>query len=553
MRRLQKSVPHSGRGKGIRMVTVFIDNRETDAPQGSTILDAARALGISIPTLCYLEGRTPNTSCMVCLVKIKGQNNLVPACATPVFENMEVESETEEVFQARKTALELLLSEHGGECFAPCHNACPAGMDIPLVIRQIGEGALEEAIRTIRKDIALPAVMGRACSAPCEKGCHRTGYDNAVSICKLERYAADRDLALSNPYLPERRTDRGKRAAVVGAGPTGLAAAYHLRLEGYQCTVFDERDKAGGSLRSEVSEQILPRDVLQKELDLIEKLGVQFRLGIKVGDDISFEDLQKDFDVVLLTLGVFQLDQNPWLSPIANEDGVKANKNTFETSIPGVFAAGSVLRPEKLLVRALAQGKQAAQSIVQYLSGEPVSVAKKPYALRLGKLSKEDLEQFLESTSSAERTEPSLGVYEGYLDTEVQAEVQRCNRCGCDSLDRCKLRQYAEQYGAQPGRFRGKRRPSTPVYQHPNIIYDSGKCILCGICVQITRDSSEKLGLAFTGRGYDVRVDVPFGESLQEGLTHTASECVSACPSGALEFRTGIDGLKICSQTEPCC
>ncbi len=96
----------------------------------------------------------------------------------------------------RKAALELLLSDHLGDCMGPCHVTCPANMNIPLMIRQILEGKLEDAIATVKKDIALPAVLGRICPAPCEKACRRDSYDNGVSICLLKRYVADVDLQI---------------------------------------------------------------------------------------------------------------------------------------------------------------------------------------------------------------------------------------------------------------------------------------------------------------------------------------------------------------------
>src|ERR1051325_2186995 len=98
------------------MPRLTIDNRSVDVPPGGTVLDAARVLGIDIPTLCHLDGYEPSTSCMLCLVKVKGRNRLVPSCATVAEEGMEVESETPQVRQVRRTGLELLLSDHLGDC-----------------------------------------------------------------------------------------------------------------------------------------------------------------------------------------------------------------------------------------------------------------------------------------------------------------------------------------------------------------------------------------------------------------------------------------------------
>ena len=229
------------------MPRIIIDQREIDVPPGTTLLAAAQTLGIDIPTLCYLKGYEPSTSCLVCMVRVRNANRLVPACATVAVDGMVIESETEEVRQVRKTALELLLSDHVGDCLAPCHFACPAHMDVPVMLRQITAEQLREAIVTVKASIALPAVLGRVCPKPCEKGCRRAAADGAVAVCGLKRFVADVDLASGNPYLPECSPPTGKRVAVVGAGPTGLSAAYYLRREGHAVTLFDARPEAGGA------------------------------------------------------------------------------------------------------------------------------------------------------------------------------------------------------------------------------------------------------------------------------------------------------------------
>ena len=122
------------------MPKLRIDHREVEVPPGATILDAARKLGIDIPTLCFLEGYEPSASCLVCMVKVCNEDRLVPACATQAVDGMEIESETEEVHRVRRTALELLLSDHVGDCLAPCQFMCPARMDIPQMLRRITAG-----------------------------------------------------------------------------------------------------------------------------------------------------------------------------------------------------------------------------------------------------------------------------------------------------------------------------------------------------------------------------------------------------------------------------
>jgi NADH dehydrogenase/NADH:ubiquinone oxidoreductase subunit G len=124
------------------MPKLTIDGRPVEVPQGATLLDAARTLQIDVPTLCFLQGCEPSTSCLVCMVKIRGPNRLVPSCATVALDGMDIESETPEVHQVRRTALELLLSDHLGDCVGPCQSACPAQMNVPKMLREIQEGQL---------------------------------------------------------------------------------------------------------------------------------------------------------------------------------------------------------------------------------------------------------------------------------------------------------------------------------------------------------------------------------------------------------------------------
>ncbi len=152
------------------MPKITIDNREVEVEAGTTVLDAAQKLGISIPTLCYLRGHEATTSCMVCVVKLAGANGLVPACGTVVRDGMRVESDSEEVREARKAALELLLSDHVGDCVGPCQMGCPAHMNIPQMIRQIAAGDLQCSDRDGQAGHRLAGGPGTNLPGPLRKG-----------------------------------------------------------------------------------------------------------------------------------------------------------------------------------------------------------------------------------------------------------------------------------------------------------------------------------------------------------------------------------------------
>jgi len=517
------------------MAKLTIDNRKVEVADGATILDAAGKLGIDIPTLCFLKDCKPSTSCMVCVVQVEGFASLVPACATVATDGMKVRSDCEQVHEARKAALELLLSDHLGDCLGPCHTICPAQMNIPLMIRQIAAGKLSDAIATVKRDIALPAVLGRICPAPCERGCRRAAIDEAVSICLLKRYVADVDLDSAEPYSPPCEPKKGKRVAIVGAGPAGLAAGYYLQQAGYDSTIFDDHEKPGGMLQYSVPEDELPRDVLDKEIAQIESIGVKFRCGTKIGGKISLEDLRKDFDAVFVAVGNLDPEAVESMGFKAGRNGIAVDGSTYETSLPGVFAGGDAVHKRKLTVRAVADGREAAVSIDQYLSGETVMGPVKPFNTRIGKIRGQEKEAFA-ACGSAESRVLAAKQGDGFTDDQARREAGRCLHCDCRKAYNCRLRERCDQYGARPTRYKGDRRSFVQHRQHPKVIYEPGKCIDCGLCIQIAAAEGEKLGLAFVGRGFDVRVAVPFDYSMEQALEHAAAKCVEACPTGALAF-----------------
>ncbi|NLN62158.1 MAG: FAD-dependent oxidoreductase [Myxococcales bacterium] len=280
-----------------------LDGVAREAAKGTTILAAAKQAGKFIPTFCHLKELKPFSSCFVCVVEVKGRANLVPSCSTALADGMEIVTEGERIDQARRTCVELLLSDHEGDCLGPCMVACPAGIDIPGFIYHIAQGDDRAAHELIHHNMPLPGILGRVCTRPCEDACRRQLVEKDLAICHLKRFAADQVAASGDEYVPACAPDTGKRVAIVGAGPAGLTAAYYLQILGHACTVYDMHEKSGGMTRYGIPSYRLPRDVIERETDTIAQLGASFRYGVRMGKDVQLAELQQQYDAVFLATG----------------------------------------------------------------------------------------------------------------------------------------------------------------------------------------------------------------------------------------------------------
>ncbi len=277
---------------------------------GMSILQAAKANGIEIPNLCNDESVRVYGACGLCTVEVTddGRGKPVPkllrACSAKVMEGYVIRMDTARVNQSRKIALELLMSDHTGDCRGPCQLNCPAGTDCQGYVKQIAQGDFHGAVETIKQKIPLPAAIGRVCPHPCEQNCRRGLVEQPVSIAFLKAHAADRDLA-DHPYRPVPAADTGRRVAVVGGGPGGLTAAYFLRLKGHSVTVYDAAAKMGGMLRYGIPAYRLPKELLDREIAEIAAIGVNMQNNTRLGRDITLEQLRQDFDAVILATGAW--------------------------------------------------------------------------------------------------------------------------------------------------------------------------------------------------------------------------------------------------------
>jgi formate dehydrogenase major subunit len=682
------------------MVTLTIDGRDIAVEDGTTILDAAQRLGLRIPTLCHVEGFEPSASCFLCAVQIEGRVVLAPSCATPAVNGSVVHTNSDEVRRSRRMALELLLSDHAGDCVGPCKTGCPAGFDIPGFITELAAGTVRRSAEIACDFLTLPAALGRICPRLCEQRCHRCESGDALSVGGLHRFAADRDMASGARYLPRKNASSGKRVAIVGAGPAGLSAAHHLLRRGHGAVIFDAHEEPGGMLRYGIPAFRLPHEVLAHEIDVVRLLGGEFRMRSRLGTDVTLAELRREFDAVFLAIGAQQsrgLDcpgeelalpavdvlaqvaggaapalgddvvvvgggntamdaartavrlgarsvtvlyrrtrrEMPCLmsevetaeaegvrldtlvAPVSLEhaahgglrltcvrmqlgppdasgrprpvpipgseftlrassvvaaigqivdtatlgagdlrlssSGIVANPVTLETSIDGVFAGGDAVTGADLAVRAVAAGTLAAVSIDQYLGGRRVAGAPEIVSVLMRKMDEMELAAFFrdveqkpravmpERPADTRRTDFDE-VELGFSAELAQREAGRCMNCGCSKASTCDLRQLATEYGADPLRFAGSRRTFGRDTSHPDIVYEPGKCILCGACVAAAAEAGDGLGLAIVGRGFSATVAVPLRGMMIEALPTAARRAAEVCPTGAFALKSAGGG-----------
>ena len=288
-----------------------INDITVSAEPGEMIVNVAERYGIEIPTLCHDPKIKSYGACGMCVIEAKGGGKLLRSCSTEVNERtagMEYYTDTPRTIQARKLALELLMSDHTGDCRPPCMEACPAETDCQGYVGLIANGLDDEAYKVIMEKIPLPASIGRVCPHPCEKKCRRGQLDKPVSIAALKRFAGDSKLANEkcrvSKYIPENGYT-GKKVAVIGGGPAGLTVAYALAGKDHGVTVFESMPEAGGMLRYGIPEYRLPKDVLREEIGKIIDAGVRIRTGVRIGKDITFDELRKEYDAVVIAIGAW--------------------------------------------------------------------------------------------------------------------------------------------------------------------------------------------------------------------------------------------------------
>ena len=298
-------------------IRIEVDGRVVEGFEGQTILEVCRDNGIEIPTLCY-EPKLPGFgACRMCVVEVEGEEHPPISCSRTCEPEMKVQTQTEELRRLRRTNLELIFSDHNAYCLPPCQNKCPSHIDIPGFLKANAEADWRESARIFKRTIPFPSVLGRVCPAPCEEHCRRDEVDEAIAIRDSHRYAGDQVLKSMldegiDPPLPfERQAPTGRRAAVIGSGPAGMAAAFYLLLSGHDVTVFERDPSPGGMLRYGIPQYRLPKvEVLEAEYESVTRLGGKIVCNAGLGTDFTLDDLVfQGFDAVVVAIGCYDTNK----------------------------------------------------------------------------------------------------------------------------------------------------------------------------------------------------------------------------------------------------
>jgi len=329
--------------------------------------------------------------------------------------------------------------------------------------------------------------------------------------------------------------------------------------------VFDRGTKAGGLFREGIDVARLPRDVLDGEIACLERMGVEWRMGVELGRDASLDDLRREHDAVVLAMGAqvaagaerrfaekgyVGVKVEADLSLVAGMGletrprGVKADRQTTATNLEKVFAAGNVASGPNYAVHAVASGRRAALAVGQLLRGRAVVGEHEPVRVLMGGLGEAEQGEWRSFAHEGRRAsidgEEGPGARAALSAEAAAAEARRCLDCDCGNRRDCRLRLFADEYDATAKRFAGERRGFHRDDSHAEVVYESGKCIQCGICVRLAEEAGEELGLSPIGRGFTVTTGTPFEERLAAGLKRIGRRCAEACPTGALSLKRSL-------------
>jgi len=518
------------------MPEIKINNLTILAHPDETILSAANRAGISIPTMCWVKALNPSTSCMVCVVQDMRNGKIVTACSAKVEEGMNIITDNEEVLDMRKSALELLLSEHYGDCEAPCQRSCPAEMNIPLMNRLISENRMEEALKIVKETIALPAILGYICPAPCEKACRRKDIDEPVSICLLKRFVAEKDLNSDKPALPLLKPDNSLKIAIIGSGPTGLSAAFYLAQKGFTCHVYDKNELPGGKFRTDVQEERLPRKVLDQEIDVLKSLQVEFFQNQTINSTDIENTLSKKYLYILVATGAENTIVTEGFKT-TNYSGLK-ELSIYEVNNCHLFVPVQVPSKSNLAVRAVALGRKSSEWITTFIDKKYIQMPAHRFNSVYKRITPENQSEFLKDAKNHLSRALKSNTLQGFTIEEAIKEAERCLHCDCRKKEACILRNLSSDYKASQRVYTFvTHQKMVKNTDHDLIVFEHSKCIKCGICIQIAQAEGDKTGFAFAGRGFDVQLTIPIEKNIRVLTNETVIRCAKNCPTGAISLK----------------
>lgn len=507
------------------MITLRIDNRMIEVKPGTRLIEAARQNGIDIPSLCYSPDLNHYSSCMVCVVRDTVRGKFIPSCSAFAEEGMDIDCSGSGVTKLREEALSMLLSEHRAECEAPCRLVCPAGLNIPLMNRYLAASRYHEAAELAFREMGLPSSTCNICPAYCENACRRKMIDSKIAISALVRTASPGTV---KPL--DRAPATGKRIAIAGAGATGLTAAFFLAQHGNQCTIFEERGFAGGSLLDMAADDKPVADRLKEEIERLLSSGINTEYNITVDNNLIAGRLLKEFDAIIIATSVKEDIAGVVPAPF----GMVSGGDTLLLNGKYIFTVGGSARESRQVVRAIGESKRAAVEIHRLLLTGEYTQGSKRFNSVLGAINENEKGEWLKDAAPGGQRVTSPSGME-----EAASEAGNCLHCDCRASDDCRLRELCDQMEIKNPPYKQTAHPiEKRTDSHDMVIFEHAKCIKCGLCVRVTARETNDPSLCFTGRGFMTMISEPVGFALDDIPGTEIEKAIEICPTGAL---TGKD------------
>jgi heterodisulfide reductase subunit A-like polyferredoxin len=320
---------------------------------------------------------------------------------------------------------------------SPCTATCPLHCNAQGYVALISQGKFKEALALVREKLPFPGILAYACAHPCERECKRIEQDRPISICHLKRFLVDHVEEPEFKFTPPE--EKGKKIAIVGAGPSGLTAAYDLRKMGYSVTLFESKNELGGLLTHGFPSYRLPRQVVEKDLSVIDKMGIEVKCNTQVGKDVSLETLTESYDAIFIAGGVTGVESftRAFKGLKKTRRGtIQINPVSLETGVKGIFAGGDMVTGPGTIVESMAHGRKAAISIDRYLRGEDLIHGRESEGTQISPLrSLLPYPKRMEREVLPDMVKPFVA---SITAEEAMEEAKRCLNCaGCSDCGEC--------------------------------------------------------------------------------------------------------------------